>query len=73
MMHVAETFRSLAVRGKEHLRAAKLGYNTQVGEHFQRPGHCPDHFSILVLWQNSDARMRRRFAEMHFAHKLGTF
>ena len=73
MMYVGETFRSLAVRGEEHLRAARLGYNTQVGEHFQRPGHCPDHFSILVLWQNSDARMRRRFAEMHFAHKLGTF
>ena len=73
MMYVGETFRSLAVRGEEHLRAARLGYNTQVGEHFQQPGHGPDNFSICVLWQNADARMRRRFAEMHFAHKLGTF
>ena len=73
MMYVGETFRSLAARGEEHLRAARLGYNTQVGEHFQRPGHCADHFTICCVWQNSGESARRKFTEMHLAHRLGTF
>ena len=70
---VGETYRPFAARAEEHLRDARLGRNTQVGEHFQRTGHCSDHISMLVLWQNGDARMRPKFAEMDFAHKLGTF
>ena len=73
MLYVGETFRSLAVRGEEHLRAARLGYRTQVGEHFQRPEHCADHIAIFCVWQNSGEGARRKFTEMHFAHKLGTF
>ena len=73
MMYVGETFRTLAARGEEHLRAARLGYNTQVGEHFQRPGHCADHFTICCVWQNSGESARRKFTEMHLAHRLGTF
>ena len=72
-MYVGETYRPFAARAEEHLADARLGRNTQVGEHFQRPGHCSDHISMVVLWQNGDARMRRKFAEMDFAHKLGTF
>ena len=50
MLYVGETYRTLAVRGEEHLRAATLGYKTQVGEHFQQPGHCPDtHLFICGL------------------------
>ena len=73
MMYVGETFRSLSARGEEHLRAARLGYHTQVGEHFQRPGHCADHFTICCVWQNSGESARRKFTEMHFAHKFGSF
>ena len=73
VMYVGETYRTLAERGEEHLRAARLGYNTQVGEHFQRPGHCADHFTICAIWQNTKGRTRRKFTEMYFAHKLGTF
>ena len=74
MMYVGETSRSLATRGEEHLRAARLGYNTQVGEHFKRPEHrVEEHFSICCIWQNSGVSSRRKFTEMHFAHKFGTF
>ena len=73
MLYVGETFRTLATRGEEHLRAARLGYNTQVGNHFQQPGHCADHFSICCIWQNADGTARRKFTEMSLAHKLGTF
>jgi hypothetical protein len=73
MMYVGETYRSLADRGEEHLRAARLGYKTQVGEHFQRPGHCANNFTICCIWQNSKGAAKRKFTEMYFAHRLGTF
>ena len=73
MMYVGETYRSLADRGDEHLRSARLGYKNPVGEHFQQPGHCSAHLSICAVWQCADARLRRKFAEMRLAHKLGTF
>ena len=72
-MYVGETYRTLAARGVEHERSARLGYNNQVGNHFQQPGHCADHFSICGLWHNADGSARRKFMAMHFAHKLGTF
>ena len=72
-MYTGETYRTLEARGKEHVSSARLGSRNPIGEHFQRPGHCADHLSICVVWQNSGDSARRRFTEMHFAHKLGTF
>ena len=72
-MYVGETYRTLAKRGKEHESSARLGYNNPVGKHFQQPGHCADHFSIIGLWHSPHDAARRKFTEMHFAHKLGTF
>ena len=72
-MYVGETYRSFAERGEEHLRSARLGYDNPVGEHFQQPGHCADHFTICCVWQNSGEGVRRKFTEMHLAHRLGTF
>ena len=72
-MYTGETYRTLSERGEEHVRSARLGYNNQVGNHFQQPGHCPDHLLICVVWQNAGGTARRKFTEMHFAHKLGTF
>ena len=73
MLYVGGTCRSLFVRWEEHLRAARLGYDTQVGKHFQQPGHCADHFSIYAVWQCAGDRSLRRFTEIHLATKLGTF
>ena len=72
-LYMGETYRSLAKRVDEHFRSARLGYRNPVGEHFQRPGHCAYHLSICCVWQNSSESARRKFTEMHFAHKLGTF
>ena len=73
MLYVGESYRSLSVRGEEHLRAARLGYDTQVGRHFQRPGHSADHFSICAVWQCAGGRSLRKFREIHMANLLGTF
>ena len=72
-LYMGESYRTMASRGDEHERAARLGYNTPVGNHFQQPGHCSDDFSIFCVWQNTDGVAKRKFTEMYFAHMLGTF
>ena len=53
MLSVGETCCTLALRAEEHLQTAMRGYNNQVGEHFQQPGHCAEHFSICGVWQKT--------------------
>ena len=73
MLYVGETCRTLAKRAEEHLRSARLGYDNQVGDHFQQPGHRIEHLTICGIWQNEGGESRRKFTEMHLAHLLGTF
>ena len=72
-MYVGETYRTLAARSDEHLRSARLGYDNQVGNHFQLPGHCANDVLICCIWRNAGGTARRKFTETTFSHRLGTF
>lgn len=72
-LYVGETYRSLNDRFVEHERAARLKYNTPVGNHFREAPHEPfSHLRIAAVWTNSKGAPLRQYMESVIIEQLGT-
>ncbi|KAK7114567.1 hypothetical protein V1264_000611 [Littorina saxatilis] len=71
-MYVGETYRTLAERLEEHVRAVRYQTDTPVGNHFNSNFHHLQHMSIAAVWQNHTDVVHRKFLETNLIMRLGT-
>ncbi|XP_070182905.1 uncharacterized protein [Littorina saxatilis] len=71
-MYVGETYRTLAERLEEHVRAVRCQTDTPVGNHFNSNFHHLQHMSIAAVWQNHSDVVHRKFLETNLIMRLGT-
>ena len=71
-MYVGETYRTLAERLEEHVRAVRCQTDTPVSNHFNSDYHHLQHMSIAAVWQNHTDFVHRKFLESNLITRLGT-
>ena len=72
LLYVGETYRTLAERLDEHVRAVKYNRDTPVGNHFNTDYHNLQHMTIAAIWQNHTDFIHRKFVESDIISKLNT-